>query len=603
MFNQELKRKLEHSVLLNVKTPAQYLGGEWNMVRKPASAVRGRLCLAFPDVYSIGMSNHGLQVLYAAVNRLDDWACERVFAPWPDMEEQLRKHGLPLYSLESFTPLDRFDVIGFSLQHELNYINVLTILDLGEIPLRGEHRSLRDPLVIAGGPCCQNPEPMADFIDLFVLGDGEESLPEVCRLWLEVREAHSDRLSAMRAMAERLPFAYVPVCYEVQLGPKGWMMAPRPKFSGVPAQIRPAFVPNLDLVPLPTRPLVPHIECVQDRIAIEIMRGCPWRCRFCQSTTLKRPLRWRKVQTIIKGVLETYENTGYNEVSLLSLSTSDYPAFEELMHQLKERLAPLHVSISVPSLRINEQLKLVGELLETDRRSGLTLAPEAARDDMRQQIGKPISNADLVSGCRRAFERGFDRVKLYFMCGLPGEREEDLKGIVELAETLSELRRQVVGKPATVIANVSNFVPKPHTPYQWHGMQTRGYFADVHRRLVRYRRSRHVEIKYHDVEASLLEGLLARGDRRLGAVIERAWRKGARLDGWSDHFRSDLWREAIEESGVDIDSLLHQPYELDEPLPWDHTTIRQGPQYLRREFSRAQMQLEELHLLKGSVFG
>ena len=380
------------------------------------------------------MSNHGLQVLYDVMNRRDDWACERAFTPMEDMEQLLREHHLPLYSLETFTPLSAFDVLGFTLQYDLCYSNVLTMLDLGGIPLLADERTLEHPLVIAGGPCAVNPEPMARFCDLFVIGDGEEALPEVCNLWIELKRSGRDREAMLAEMAARLPYVYVPRFYRPE--DDGSV---RPTRGDVPSRIEPAVLADLDAIPPPRAPVMPYVECVQDRIAIEIMRGCPGKCRFCQSTTIKRPLRFRKVETIVQSALEQYRNTGYNEISLLSLSTSDYPEFDELLRRLQETFRPLGVSVSLPSLRINEQLRQVGDLMNTDRHSGLTLAPEVARDDMRRQIGKPITNDDLYAGCRRAFENGFSRVKLYFMCGLPGERETDLEGIIEMSETISRL--------------------------------------------------------------------------------------------------------------------------------------------------------------------
>lgn len=580
MTNDEFKDRIVRQVLPCVQTPAQYIGGELGAVRKDPGRVRGRLCLAFPDQYSIGMSHHGLQVLYALMNRRDDWACERVFAPMRDMEDLLRQHNLPLYGLESFTPLDRFDVLGFTLQYDLCATNVLTILDLGRIPLVAEERGLDHPLVIAGGPCVVNPEPMARFIDLFVIGDGEESLPQVCDSWLELRSSGVDRREALAEMAARLPFVYVPQVYQPEFDPQGRQISVRPMRSGVPAIIEPAVVADLDATLLPTFPVVPFIECVQDRMALEIMRGCPNRCRFCQSTTLKRPVRLRKVETIVQAALETYRNTGMNELSLLSLSTSDYPYYDELVSRLQATFRPLGVSIAMPSLRINEQLRTVGDLLNTDRSSGLTLAPEAARDEMRHRIDKRISNDDLYAGCRSAMAKGFHRVKLYFMCGLPGECEEDLEGIIEMAETISRLGKEVRGRYTTVVASVSNFVPKPQTPFQWNGMQTREYFREAHRLLRQRVRFRDIQVKCHDVETSLLEGLLARGDRRMGLVIEGAWRRGARFDAWDDHLQPDLWWQAVAELNIDVDAVLHRPYPLDARLPWDHIAIRQGRAYL-----------------------
>jgi len=602
MINQSLKDLLLARVLPRVQTPGQYTGGELNAVVKDHARVRGKLCLAFPDAYTIGMSHHGLQVLYAVMNRREDWACERVFAPAADVERLLRENRLPLYSLETFTPLGQFDVLGFTLQYDLGYTNVLTILDLAGIPLAADERTLEHPLVIAGGPCAQNPEPTSRFVDLFVIGDGEEMLPRVCDEWLRLRGAggggSGDRRSLLVQMASRLSSVYVPRCYEPEYGPDGQFASLRPMEAGLPEIVEPAVVDDLDAAPLPTAPVVPNVECVQDRIAVEIMRGCPWRCRFCQSSTIKRPLRLRRVETIVRAALESYRNTGYNEVSLLSLSTSDYPQFDELVRRLQETFEPLDVSVSVPSLRVNEQLSEVSELLGTGRRSGLTLAPEAALDDMRRQIGKRITNADLIEGCRRAFQQGFQRVKLYFMCGLPGERPGDLDGIIDLAEEIARLGRKAGGRRVVVVANVSNFVPKPHTPFQWHAMQTREYFRQAREHLFQRRRMRSVELKCHDVDASLLEGVLCRGDRRMGAAIESAWRRGARFDAWTDRFQPELWWEALCQTGIDVEATLHRPRPLDARLPWDHVGIRQGRAHLEREYASA---LEQLAAMEGDV--
>ncbi len=593
MLNQPLKDRVVRQILPRVQTPGQYIGGELNAVLKDHRQVAGTLCLAFPDTYAIGMSNHALQVLYRVMNGLDDWACERVFSPGTDMEQLLRDAGLPLFSLETYTPLARFDVLGFSLQYDLCYSNVLTILDLAGIPLAADQRTLEHPLVIAGGPCTANPEPMARFVDLFVLGDGEEVLPEVCRAWLHAKRAGGDRAAALAELAERQPSVYVPRFYQVEFDAQGRAQRPRPLCSGLPPQIEPAMVADLDAVPLPTAPVVPTVECVQDRLAIEIMRGCPWRCRFCQSTTTKRPVRFRSVATIVDAAVAAYRQTGLNEISLLSLSTGDYPHFEELMRRLREIFGPLGVALSVPSLRVNQQLAAVSEQLGTERHSGLTLAPEAASDRLRQQIGKQIKNEDLYEGCRAAFAKGFDRVKLYFMCGLPGEREDDLAGIMDMADAISRLGKEVRGRFATVVANVSNFVPKPQTPYQWNAMQRREYFRQAHDYLWSKRRFRNVELKCHDIDTSLLEGVFCRGDRRLGAAIELAWRRGARFDSWSDRFQPRLWWQALEETGIDVEATLHRPYPMDAELPWDHVGIHQGRVYLEKEQVKSQSQLRE----------
>jgi radical SAM family uncharacterized protein len=574
VLNRELKDLVVTRLLPYVQTPGQYVGGEVNTVVKDHAKVRARLCLAFPDAYSVGMSWHGLQVLYHLMNRRADWACERVFAPWSDMEGLLRQHRVPLYSLETFTPLPCFDVLAFTLQHELAYTNALTILDLAGLPLMASERTLEHPLVIAGGPCACNPEPMSRFVDLFAIGDGEETLPAVCDAWLNGRQSGRDRASILAAMAAQIPSVYVPQCYESGGDAARRAGAARPKSAGLPAVIPPAVIADLDAVPLPTSPIVPYVATVQDRITIEIMRGCPWRCRFCQSRALKWPVRCRRVETIVEGALESYRNTGYEEVSLLSLSTSDYPHFDELMRRMQQTFRPLGVGISVPSLRINEQLRTISDLLGTERHSGLTLAPEAARDELRRQVGKAIRNDDLYEGCRRAFQNGFHRVKLYFMCGLPGEGPADLDAMIDMAEAIAGLGREIRGRPVTVVVNVSNFVPKPHTSFERLAIERREYFHEAHRHLRRRKVLRSVQIKCHDVEASLLEAALARGDRRAAAAIELAWRRGARFDSWHDRFRPELWWPALAEAGIDVDELLHQPYAQGAPLPWSHIGFR-----------------------------
>jgi radical SAM family uncharacterized protein len=574
--------------------PAQYLGGELNTVCKDHRTVRGRLCMAFPDAYSIGMSHHGLQVLYSLMNGRDDWACERAFCPWPDMETQLRNRGLPLYSLETFTPLHQFDVLGFTLQYEICTSNLLTMLDLGGIPIHSLDRTMDHPLVIAGGPCAQNPEPLAPFIDLLVTGDGEPSLPAICDLWLESKSQGLDRESALARIAATLPYVYVPRFYEPEYLPNGRLATINRTRSDVPETIAPCVIDDLDAMPLPTRPIVPFVECVHDRIAIEIMRGCPWQCRFCQSTVIKRPLRIREVETIVQAALESYRNTGFDQISILSLSTSDYPHFEQLVNRMHEVFRPLGVNISVPSLRVNEALKSVARLVDPRSRNSLTLAPEVARDDMREQIRKKISNQDLYDGCREAFRNGFQQVKLYFLCGLPGERPVDLDGIIDMANTISRIGKEVTGRYAKVTASVSNFVPKAHTPYQWNGMQTGEYFTWAHRYLRDRNRNRNVVVKCHDTQTSLLEGVLSRGDRRMAKAIELAWRNGSRMESWQEHMKPGIWWNALAECGINVEQTLHEPAEIGDRLPWDHINVKKGRAYLEKEQGRAVVQLAEM---------
>jgi radical SAM family uncharacterized protein len=592
MMNTSLKEAVGR-LLPGVQMPAQYTGGEHNSVVKDHRAVRGRLCLTFPDTYSLGTSHHGLQVLYSIMNGDPQWACERAFTPWVDFENALRAAGLPLYGLETFTPLHQFDLLGFSLQYEICYTNVLTMLDLGGVPLHSSERTLEHPLVIAGGPGAQNPEVLAPFIDVFVIGDGEESLPWLMDRWMTLKERGGrSRPDMIAELVAGAPWAYAPMFYEPEYAADGTLAAVHRTRSDVPREITSCTITkDFDDIPLPRRPIVSYVQTPHDRIAIEIMRGCPWQCRFCQSTTIKRPLRVRSVETIVQAALESYRNSGYDEISLLSLSTSDYPYFEELVQRMHEVFQPLGVNVSLPSLRINNQLRSLPRLMSGARKAGLTLAPEVARDDMRDQIRKKIKNEDLYEGCREAFKNGWQRVKLYFMCGLPGERAVDLDGIVDMAETIARISKEVTGRYKEVTASVSNFVPKPHTPYQWNGMQTREYLrwaGDYLRKRVRLKA---VQVKQHNIETSLLEGILTRGDRRIAVALEEAWRRGARLDGWRECFKPQLWWQAFRDLGIDTEWYSQRARPMDERLPWDHVNVKKGREYLEKEQSRSLLQL------------
>jgi radical SAM family uncharacterized protein len=593
MLNTALKEAVLRMVL-RVQKPAQYTGGELNSVVKDHRSVRGKLCLAFPDTYGLGMSHHGLQVLYTIMNNDPQWACERAFTPWLDFESELRQRGLPLYSLETFTPLADFDLVGFSLQYEVCYTNLLTMLDLGGIPLKSAERTLAHPLIVCGGPGAQNPEVLAPYVDVFVVGDGEESLPWLMERWMALKErGGQSRADMIAELVAGTNWAYAPMFYEPEYHADGTIAAVHRSRSDVPREVMACTInQDFDAIPLPTKPIVPFVETTHDRIAIEIMRGCPWQCRFCQSTVIKRPLRTRSVETIVQSALESYRNTGHHEISLLSLSSSDYPQFEELVKRMHEVFNPLGVNISLPSLRITHQLRTLPALIQGVRRAGLTLAPEVARDDMREQIRKPIANDDLYEGCREAFKNGWQRVKLYFMCGLPGERVVDLDGIVDMAEHISAIGKEVRGRYAAVTASVSNFVPKPHTPYQWNGMQTREYLRWAGQYMRQRCRTRAVRVKQHDVECSLLEGVLTRGDRRIAPALEEAWRRGCRLDGWRECFKPAVWWQTFADLGIDTAWYSQRSRPMTEVLPWDHVNVKKGRQYLEKEQNRSLHQLE-----------
>lgn len=620
-FDPLLRRAIEESLLPEIQRPGQYIGGELGQIKKRAGSVLSRLAFVFPDTYPIGMSNYAMMLLYSLVNQESDLACERAFVPFPDMEALLKSKDLPLYSLETFTPLFCFDLVGFTLQYELSYTNVLNALDMGRIPIHRQQRTAVMPLIIAGGPATFNPEPMAPFIDVFQIGDGEQLLPDLCRFWGELKIKYgvprclrsergqanlfdTDRDSDLLTNAEEsrnreirrkmlletarhFPNIYVPEFYDVEFDGLGRAKRPRPTVDGIPEFIEPAIVKNLDDFPPPEHPIIPLIESVQDRIAVEIMRGCPQSCRFCQSSPIKRPLRKRSISQICQTARNAALNTGTDNVTLLSLSSSEYPEFDELIEQLHQTVCPAGITLAVPSLRVNHQLGDLTAKLSGEKLTSLTIAPEAALEPMRKKIRKLVTDEDLMNGCRAAFENGFRRIKMYFMCGFPGEKDDDLIGIVHLCDEIVKLGKSITGRYPEVIANVSNFVPKPHTPLQWCAMAGRDYFQHAHHLLRELRRFKSIDVKYHTLETSLLEGLMTRGDRRVGKIVELAWQKGARLDAWTDHFVANYWSDAITESGIDPILIAHTPYELDAELPWDHITTFSGKDRLIREYNKS----------------
>jgi radical SAM family uncharacterized protein len=559
------------ALLDRVEKPAQYTGGERNEILKDPRAVEVRVALAFPDTYAIGMSHLGLKILYGLLNDLPWCWAERAFAAWPDMERALRDAGVPLCSLESHTPLAAFDIVGFSLSYELSNTNLLAMLDLGGIPLLRSGRDESHPLVLAGGDGAASPEPMADFVDLFLIGDGEAAMPALVEVYRECRRGGLSRSATLLEIVSRVPGWYAPEFYRPVHHRDGTMAGMEVLDPRAPERVAEVHVPSLEEAYFPVRPVVPYAEVVHDRISLEVMRGCTQGCRFCQAGMIKRSQRLRSVDTLVRLAEETYANTGHDEISLVSLSTADYPRLVELTAALHARFTPRRVNVSIPSLRVNESLKLIPALVDEVRRTSLTIAPEVATDRLRRVVNKDIKNEHLYDGIREAYRRGWNAVKLYCMVGLPTETDEDVRAIVAMGKACSDLGREAGVGAKAVTVSVSNFVPKPHTPFQWHPMPT----AEEFRRrgnLVRdlARKHRTLKTRVHDVERSLLEGVLSRGDRRVGAAILDAYRRGARFDAWDEQFRAATWDEAFRATGVDPAFHNHRERTTEEWLPWDH---------------------------------
>jgi radical SAM family uncharacterized protein/radical SAM-linked protein len=590
-----LKYKAElDAILPMVEKPARYVGGEWNSIRKPADEVQTRIALCFPDTYEIGMSHLGLKILYSLLNKQAEWQAERVYAPWPDMESKLRERGVPLLSLESFTPLSDFDVVGFSLQYELTYTNLLTMLDLGGIPLRTADRTIDDPLVIAGGPTVYSSEPIAEFIDVIVIGDGEEAFPELVRRYVELRDGDLDlsRSQILKELAQ-IEGMYVPSLYSVSEDPRhSLLVVERPADPDTPFPIRRRFVKDINQYPFPSDSPVSSIEAVHDRMSLEIARGCVDGCRFCQAGTIYRPVRERDPKQIIDTLIDGIEKGGYDETSLTSLSTADYTCLEPLVKMLGAELERRKVSFSVSSLRASGVSESLAREIARVRKTGFTIAPEAGTQRMRDVINKNITEQDVMNSCSVAFSEGWSAMKMYFMIGLPTETDEDVRGIAELGRKVRQLGRDKFNKGVKVTCSASYFVPKPHTPFQWCAQDGLDSIKNKQRLLRELGRKYRIEVKVHHAETSLLEGIISRGDRRIGRVIERAWRMGCRFDGWTEQFQFDTWMRAFEEEDVDIAPYLRelpvrdfdQPGAPLVPLPWDHLDTLVKPEFNAREY-------------------
>jgi len=578
------------ALLAQVQKPARYIGQEWNSVVKDWAATRVRLALAYPDTYEIGMSNLGLALLYDLVNRRPEFVAERVYAPWTDMEAAMRQAGTPLFSLETRRTLDEFDIIGFSLQHELNFTNVLNMLDLAGLPVRAAERDARAPLVIAGGSCTYNPEPLADFVDCFVIGEGEEVLIELLETvgaWKAAHPApdHSDRERLLLALA-RIPGIYVPALYVVEYAENGVIAAIRPARDGAPERVLKRIMPQLG--PAPTKPIVPLMQTVHDRAMVEIQRGCSRGCRFCQAGMIYRPIRERPVAETLDTIDAIIASTGHSEVSLVSLSSSDHSGIAEIVQQTMARHAEEGLSVSLPSLRIDSFSVHLAKMIQSTRKTGVTFAPEAGSQRLRDVINKGVTEDDLLRTAEAAFESGWNRIKLYFMVGLPTETDEDILEIGRLIREIYARGKRTRGRSIEIGVSLSTFVPKPHTPFQWVGLAQR---EDVERRqrLLRDQiaRARGVHLSWSGWDETWLEAIMARGDRRLGAVIYRAWRTGARFDAWSECFRPDAWRQAFSDERLDPDFYTHRQRQRDEVLPWEPIDCGVTRAFLWREYERA----------------
>jgi len=567
-----LAERLDQQFLPFVRRPSRYIGGEINQIKKDLAKCGLTVALCFPDVYEIGMSNTGLAIIYDVLNGLDGVAAERVFAPWIDAEKILREKNIALFSLESKASLASFDVIGFSLTNELCYTNMLNILDLAGLEVRSSSREESDPLIVGGGGTANCCEPIAEFVDLFLLGEGEEAVAELAELIKAEKQIGTSKKDVLIKAAKKFEWAYVPSLYEFEYDNE--------KIKGIKAlvpnvrvQFKSAVVRDFENARVPLKPIVPFTQAVHERVSVEIMRGCPRQCYFCQASFCRRPVRRRSVKKITEIAKACYHSTGFDTIGLLSLSTADYPELEELIVKLNECFRDKHVGLSVPSLRVDRQLKVLPGLITSVRKAGLTIAVEAASERLREIINKPLKDEDLFAATKAAYEAGWQRLKLYFMVGLASETKKDIKQIVELSFQLAKLRKQIDGKTGQINVTISWFVPKPHTPFGWLAQKPKSYFERAKQLILDEKRSlraKFLHFKFHDINRSVLEPAIGRGDRRLCNVIEAAWKDGAKFDLWDECFNPAVWRGAFEKFGIDLENLAQRQFDTEEILPWEH---------------------------------
>jgi len=578
-----MKDKLFREILPRVSKPIRYTGNELNIIKKDWNSSRVKMVFAFPDVYEVGMSHIGGRILYGLINETTDHVMERCFAPWPDMEKIMREEGIPLYSLESYRPLTDFDVVGFSLQYELSVTNILNMLDLAGIPVFSHQRTDEHPLVVAGGPVAFNPEPFSDFIDLFMIGDGEEALPELLD---EVERVKNLPRKEKLLQLAKLEGIYIPSLYQVEYDSQGCLAAMEPVHPGVPRRVRKRIVADLDAAYYPEKPILPYMTVVHDRAVLEVMRGCQRGCRFCHAGMVYRPVRERSLETLRRQAQAQLENTGYEEISLASLSTLDYTGVNPLVKGLVEEHGSKGVGVALPSLRVDAfSIDLANEVQKV-RKTTLTLAPEAGTQRLRDVINKNVEEQQLFEAVEAAFKSGWLSVKLYFMIGLPTETEEDLDGILKLVQEVKRIGDQYSRRPVEIRASMACFVPKAHTPFQWQPQDSIETLQQKISYMTRYRR-RGIKLSFHDSRVSYLEGMIARGDRRLGQVIYRAWQNGAVFDGWSEYFRFEYWQKALADCSIDPDFYVTRPRSYEELLPWDFIDSGVSKAYLRRENEKA----------------